>query len=131
MQKALRSLNLLFTLPLVLASSVYAAGPYASRDCKPNEQKTDRSEVEDDFFGVRGFLGTDAQLVQFMHEHEFKKLSLDDVACWMGVKLPSPPRKLGPIDKWRYDSCRTDATKAPTPMGVNQAMQICREKFEQ
>ncbi len=44
---------------------------------------------------------------------------------------PPPKPKLGPIDQWRYDYCRSDAAKAPTPQGVIAGMQVCREKFEQ
>lgn len=39
--------------------------------------------------------------------------------------------KLGPIDRWRYESCQTDAAKAPTSQGVNAGLRICREKFGQ
>lgn len=42
-----------------------------------------------------------------------------------------PKRELGPIDKWRYDSCRESATKAPTTAGVNRGLRICDEKFDQ
>ena len=47
--------------------------------------------------------------------------------------LPSPPPKpaLGPIDKWRYESCQQDAATAPTQSGVNIKMRVCRQKFDQ
>lgn len=45
---------------------------------------------------------------------------------------PEPPkRELGPIDRWRYDSCRTEASKAPTKEGVRSGLQVCHEKFGQ
>lgn len=45
---------------------------------------------------------------------------------------PEPPkRELGPIDRWRYDSCRTEASKAPTKEGVRAGLQVCHEKFGQ
>lgn len=46
--------------------------------------------------------------------------------------LPTPPkRNLGPIDKWRFESCQTDAAKAPTSQGVFAGLRVCREKFGQ
>jgi hypothetical protein len=44
---------------------------------------------------------------------------------------PPPKRELGPIDRWRYDSCRTEASKAPTKEGVRAGLQVCHEKFGQ
>ena len=45
---------------------------------------------------------------------------------------PEPPkRELSPIDRWRYDSCRTEASKAPTKEGVRAGLQVCHEKFGQ
>ena len=46
---------------------------------------------------------------------------------------PPPPekRKLGPIDQWRYESCLSDAAKAPTERGVSVGLSLCREKFGQ
>ncbi len=44
---------------------------------------------------------------------------------------PPPKRELGPIDKWRFDSCQTDAAKAPTSQGVFAGLRVCREKFGQ
>ena len=46
--------------------------------------------------------------------------------------LPPPPKpELGPIDKWRYDSCQQDAATAPTSQGVVVKLRICRDKFGQ
>lgn len=44
---------------------------------------------------------------------------------------PPPKRELGPIDRWRYDSCRTEASKAPTKEGVRAGLQVCHERFGQ
>ncbi len=45
---------------------------------------------------------------------------------------PEPPkRELGTIDRWRFESCMTDAAKAPTEFGVRAGMHVCREKFGQ
>ena len=46
-------------------------------------------------------------------------------------KQDQKPKQLGPIDKWRHESCQTDAAKAPTAQGVVQGMRVCREKFAQ
>jgi hypothetical protein len=43
--------------------------------------------------------------------------------------LPKP--KLGPIDKWRYESCQKEAAQAPTQFGVTTGLRLCREKFGQ
>lgn len=42
-----------------------------------------------------------------------------------------PPKELGFIDKWRYESCLQEAAKAPTERGVFLGMKICRDKFGQ
>ncbi|MBH9553142.1 hypothetical protein [Inhella gelatinilytica] len=39
------------------------------------------------------------------------------------------PKELGPIDKWRYESCLESATKAPTEVGVRQGTRLCKVKF--
>lgn len=45
---------------------------------------------------------------------------------------PEPPkRELGPIDRWRFESCQSDAAKAPTELGVKAGLRVCREKFGQ
>ncbi len=49
--------------------------------------------------------------------------------------IPTPPeppkRELGMIDRWRFESCMTDAAKAPTEFGVRAGLRVCREKFGQ
>ena len=102
---------------------------YASRACQPQEITKPAAEVRREL-GSLGELD-DALLAAAVQQMYYPELSVQDVACSMGVKLPDPPKKLGPIDQWRYDSCRTDASKSPTPRGVNLALQVCRERFSQ
>jgi len=40
-------------------------------------------------------------------------------------------KELGPIDRWRYQSCQQGASQAPTQQGVTVGLRICREKFAQ
>lgn len=56
-----------------------------------------------------------------------------DVMLGRDIPLPPPRQKkdLGPIDRWRYESCLTDAAKNPTAVGVNLARRVCDEKFGQ
>jgi hypothetical protein len=53
----------------------------------------------------------------------------------LGRDIPQPPprqkKDLGVIDRWRYESCLTDAAKNPTVAGVNLARRVCDEKFGQ
>ena len=42
-----------------------------------------------------------------------------------------PKKELGPVDRWRYESCRESAIKAPTTAGVNRGLRICDERFNQ
>lgn len=44
---------------------------------------------------------------------------------------PRRPAQLNTIQRWRYDSCRQEALKAPTTVGVNKGLRLCDEKFEQ
>lgn len=70
----------------------------------------------------------DRHAIQYLQEHKYRDLTLFDLALHYCVKLPKP---LGRIEKWRYESCQTDAAKAPTSQGVFAGMRVCREKFEQ
>lgn len=117
---------------LALMVSTVHAQPYATRACKPDEFRKSPDQVRRELhFG--GNLD-DAQLASAVHQAFYPDLSTQEVACSMGVKLPDPPppkKKLGPIDQWRYDACRTDAAKAPTERGVTLALNLCRENFNQ
>jgi hypothetical protein len=64
----------------------------------------------------------------FLKEKKYKDLSIFDLAMHYCIELPKP---LGTIERWRYESCQTDAAKAPTSQGVAQGMRVCREKFNQ
>lgn len=75
----------------------------------------------------------DQSALTVIHSQYYPDMDKAELASRLGVKLPEPkaPSKLGPIDRWRFESCQTDASKAPTPQGVIQGMRVCREKFEQ
>lgn len=45
--------------------------------------------------------------------------------------VPKPILKLGPLEKWRYNSCMDEAVKAPTEAGVMHGTNNCRERFGQ
>jgi len=61
-----------------------------------------------------------------------KTFTYEEAIDWSkGVITPPPKPELGPIDKWRYESCQQDAANAPTSQGVFVKMRICREKFGQ
>lgn len=70
----------------------------------------------------------DRHAIQYLQEHKYRDLTLFDLAMHYCVKLPKP---LGRIEKWRYESCQSDAAKAPTSQGVFAGMRVCREKFGQ
>lgn len=77
---------------------------------------------------------SDDDVVEVLSRVYYKTTPREIIACQIGVFLspPPPPKpKLGPIDKWRYESCLEKATNAPTQYGVNQAMQLCRKRFNQ
>jgi len=77
---------------------------------------------------------SDESALNVIHEVYYPNMNKADLAARLGVKLldtkASKP-KLGPIDQWRYDSCQKDAALAPTVLGVNKGLRICREKFGQ
>jgi len=55
---------------------------------------------------------------------------IDMKALRRSHEAPKPKKELGPIDSWRYESCRESAIKAPTAAGVNRGLRICDEKFD-
>ena len=76
----------------------------------------------------------DESFVDVVHKKYYADMDKAAFAKFIGYQLPEPPApkpKLGPIDQWRYESCQTDAAKAPTSQGVFQGMRVCREKFGQ
>lgn len=76
---------------------------------------------------------TDAEAVSFIQEVYYPGKTVEELAGALGVVLPKPkqPKKLGPIESWRYASCREKATAAPTPMGVTVGLRDCDSRFEQ
>lgn len=99
----------------------------ASESCKANS-----SDLSLEIQSMLGQFQTNyyfgrAALV-YLQKNKYKDLTIFDLAMHYCVELPKP---LGAIDKWRYESCQTEAAKAPTPLGVNTGMRLCREKFDQ
>ncbi len=79
------------------------------------------------------FLQTSGVAVAQAHK-DIKPLTTIDFDAAMRrateMQPPQPRSELGPIDKWRYESCQQDAATAPTHQGVIVKMRICREKFD-
>ena len=75
----------------------------------------------------------DELFIKLAHEKYYSELPIEKFASYLCVEWPIPDKrqKLGVIDRWRYESCQTDAAKAPTSQGVFQGMRVCREKFGQ
>jgi hypothetical protein len=75
----------------------------------------------------------DQSAVVVLQRVYYPHMSVGELAAKLCVDMspPKQPAKLGPIDRWRYESCQQDAAKAPTPQGVNIGMRLCREKFDQ
>lgn len=61
----------------------------------------------------------------------FDGIDLEAVSRLYEAEEKKPKKELGPIDRWRYESCRDSATKAPTTAGVNRGLGICDERFGQ
>lgn len=76
---------------------------------------------------------SDQSALNVIHQVYYPTMDKNDLASRLGVKIPEPqmPKTLGPIDKWRFESCQTDAAKAPTAQGVGAGLRVCREKFGQ
>jgi hypothetical protein len=76
---------------------------------------------------------TDEIAFDVIHSNYYKHIPKQDLADFLCYTLPLPfvPKTLGPIDKWRYQSCQQDAATAPTQPGINIKMRLCREKFGQ
>lgn len=74
-------------------------------------------------------------------ERAFKKMDeLDAAGIGRGYQPPftAPPpeptfekRQLGPIDRWRFESCMRDAAKAPKQRGVVVGVASCERHFGQ
>jgi len=68
-------------------------------------------------------------------QDRFEYLDGQGIGAGWQVPAPAPPPipkpELGPIDKWRYQSCQQGAATAPTSQGVIIKLRVCREKFGQ
>lgn len=75
----------------------------------------------------------DESFIKVAHETYYSQIPIEKFASYLCVEWPIPDKrqKLGVIDRWRYESCQTDAAKAPTSQGVNAGLRVCREKFGQ
>lgn len=101
---------------------------------KPSTQEEPLSTMErarELYPELRGL--DDVSVVRALHQAMYADLPIEQVARALNVTMPAPfvPKKLGFIDRWRYESCQTDAAKAPTPLGVNTGLRICKERFGQ
>jgi hypothetical protein len=76
---------------------------------------------------------SDESALNVIHRVYYPQMDKGQLASNLCIQWPSEKAKpkLGPIDQWRYESCQTDAAKAPTSQGVFQGMRVCREKFGQ
>lgn len=119
---------------------------------KPNSPKT-MADLRRQFPSLSGL--NDDEAVTAIHRAFYADLPREVIAKHLGVKpaepkikqtlnwaaideyfreevvAPKPPKELGLIDSWRYRSCQQEATKAPTPIGVQTGMRLCKEQFEQ
>ena len=75
-----------------------------------------------------GYDFTGRAAIAHLQKEKYREHTLFDLAMHYCVLLPKP---LGSIDRWRYQSCRQDAAKAPTAQGVALGLRICAEKFKQ
>lgn len=76
----------------------------------------------------------DASFVDVVHQTYYANMDKSEFAKFIDYKIPEPPApkpKLGPIDQWRNESCQKDAAQAPTVLGGNTGLRLCREKFGQ
>ena len=77
---------------------------------------------------------SDEAALNVIHQVYYPSMDKAVLAKKMGFQLPETPTpkpKLGPIDQWRYESCQKDAAQAPTVLGVNTGLRLCRENFGQ
>jgi hypothetical protein len=54
-----------------------------------------------------------------------------DASVLLPEKPATPPPELGPVDKWRFESCMNDASSKQTEQGVRVAVGECRRRFRQ
>jgi len=109
---------------------------FAADICSVADQRITIAELKKFYPLLAGL--TDQDAMKIYRDTFYSDFPYEKVACFLGVSLEQdvePPKpknkKLGPIDKWRYESCLMDATKAPTPQGITRGSQLCKAKFEQ
>ena len=76
----------------------------------------------------------DESFVDVVHQKYYADMDKAEFSKWVGYKAPvapAPKPKLSAFDQWRYESCQKDAAQAPTVLGVNTGLRLCREKFDQ
>lgn len=76
---------------------------------------------------------SDDSLVNLIRNAYYPENTVDEIAKMLCVELTLPKQleKLGPVDSWRYDSCRKEAAHAPTTIGVNIGLGLCKKRFGQ
>jgi hypothetical protein len=109
---------------IILAAALLSAQVAFAQNAKMAEARATTPEL----YGLN-----DATAVRVIQGSFYPQLSIEEVALRFGVVMPPPfvPKDLGPIDKWRYQSCQQDAALAPTSQGVGIRMRVCRQKFGQ
>lgn len=73
----------------------------------------------------------DGQVVSLLKQVYYPDMSEWEIGCAIGASAPAAavPAPLTAAQQRQYDSCRFEATRAPTQFGVQQGMQLCRERF--
>jgi hypothetical protein len=76
---------------------------------------------------------SDESTLNVIHRVYYPHMDKEQLASKLCIQWPPEKAKpkLGPLDQWRYESCRSDAAKAPTERGVSVGLNLCREKFGQ
>ena len=125
-------------LQLVLASAML--WPVAQAQVKPNIKvqpstqglpTSSWADVRAEYSELDGLNDNDA--VDVLHQSLYRHVDRATLAAFWQIAPPKilENKKLGAIDKWRFESCQDSATKAPTMQGVTRGLSICRERFRQ
>lgn len=117
-----------FVKPLALAlfAIVFLPGLSTAKECRTT---VDEARIQLPQFDHLD----DESFVNVVHRRYYSDIPIErfrEMLCYT-PESPWKPRELNMVDRWRYDSCQSDASKAPTPQGVNIGMRLCREKFGQ
>lgn len=126
------------TLQLMLAGAMVLPGAFAqvkSQDrVLPSTQglpALSLAELRVMYPALDGLDDNDA--LDVLHSTQYRTIDRSTLAAiWqVAPRKTLENKKLGTIDKWRFESCQDSATKAPTLQGVNKGLSICRERFGQ